>query len=212
MDDETSIPISALQHYIYCPRQWALIHLEQIWTENVHTAQGRLLHQRADAPSRGLRHGVRTVTAMNLRHEGLGLVGIADVVELHEDEEGRSIPFPIEYKRGRPKSHRADEVQLCAQAMCLEAMMCVPVPEGAIFYGQTRRRFNVCFDPPLRDLTKSIITSIRTLMDQARTPHADYEPKKCTNCSLIDDCQPTLFSGKLSVSEWLSNQLAKDAS
>src|SRR5690606_1842261 len=136
MDDEYLIPLSALQHYLYCPRQCALIHLEQQWAENRHTAEGRLLHQRADTPRSEIRRGVRTVTAMPLLAPELGITGKADVVEFHADSAGERV-FPVEYKRGRPKVHRADEVQLCAQALCLEAMLGKRVEAGALFYGQT---------------------------------------------------------------------------
>lgn len=120
MDDEDLFPLSALQHYLYCPRQCALIHLEQQWKENRQTAEGRLLHQRTDVPQTERRRGVRTVTAMPLLALELGLTGKADVVEFHSNATGERA-VPVEYKRGRPKAHRADEVQLCAQALCLEA-------------------------------------------------------------------------------------------
>ena len=141
MEDDDLIPLSALQHYLYCPRQCALIHVEQQWEENRQTAEGRLLHQRADQPQTELRHGIRTATAMPLASRALGISGIADVVEFHSEQ-----PFPVEYKRGRPKAHRADEVQLCAQALCLEEMLGRTVPEGALFYGQTHRRKAVTLD------------------------------------------------------------------
>lgn len=120
MEEEDFVPLSALQHYRYCPRQCALIHVERLWAENRQTAEGRLLHARTDAPLTEQRHGVRTVTAMPLKEAPLGLWGVADVVEFHATATG-AIPYPVEYKRGRPKSHRADEVQLCAQALCLES-------------------------------------------------------------------------------------------
>ena len=121
-DDRYIVPLSALQHYLYCPRQCALIHVEQLWAESRHTAEGRILHERADKPRGERRRGVRTVTGMPLSHSELGLSGIADVVEFHVGDDGERA-FPVEYKRGRPKSHQADEVQLCAQALCLEFML-----------------------------------------------------------------------------------------
>lgn len=136
MDANGYIPLSALQHYLYCPRQCALIHLERLWAESRHTAEGRLLHERADKSSVEHRRGVRTVTAMPLSHGGLGITGIADAVEFHAGDAGEQ-PYPVEYKRGRPKAHRADEVQLCAQALCLERMLGVLVPEGTLYYGKT---------------------------------------------------------------------------
>lgn len=201
MDDDL-IPLSALQHYLYCPRQCALIHVEQQWAENRHTAEGRLLHQRADQPQAEQRHGVRTVTAMPLANSELGISGIADVVEFRGGQ-----PFPIEYKRGRPKAHRADEVQLCAQALCLEAMLGCPVPEGALFYGKTRRRKAIAFDADLRKLTLESIAATRRLLQGQHTPAAEYKAKRCDACSLIDICQPRLLGAKPSVSQWLRQQI-----
>lgn len=134
-----TVPISALQHYLYCDRQCALIHIERIWQENRHTAEGRVLHERADRYGHEQRRGVHTAMALPLAHERLCLTGYADVVEF-EDNDTTRIVRPVEYKRGRPKAHRADEVQLCAQALCLEDMLGVNIDEGALFYGQTKRR------------------------------------------------------------------------
>lgn len=205
MDDDALIPISALQHYLYCPRQCALIHLEQQWAENRHTAEGRLFHQKADAPQAERRKGVRTVTAMPLLDLDLGITGKADVVEFHA-EPGGEHAFPVEYKRGRPKGHRADEVQLCAQALCLETMLGQPVNAGALFYGRTRRRKEVVFDEGLRTLTRDVIGRTRAMLDSRATPPAKYEPRRCDACSLIDLCQPKLLS-QPSVSSWLKTQL-----
>ena len=202
MEDDDLIPLSALQHYLYCPRQCALIHVEQQWAENRQTAEGRLLHQRADQPQTEQRHGVRTVTAMPLASPALGISGIADVVEFHDEQ-----PFPVEYKRGRPKAHRADEVQLCAQALCLEAMLGQPVPEGALFYGETRRRKAVPFDAALRGLTLDTIAATRKLLSGRRTPVAQYQPRRCDACSLIELCQPRLLGRKQSVGQWLRQQI-----
>lgn len=209
MDDEDLIPLSALQHYLYCPRQCALIHLEQQWAENRQTAEGRLLHQRSDVPQVERRRGVRTVTAMPLLALSLGITGKADVVEFHADEE-RERAFPVEYKRGRPKAHRADEVQLCAQALCLEAMLGYAVESGALFYGQTRRRKEVRFDAELRALTARTITDARAMLASGITPTARYEPKRCDRCSLFDLCQPRLL-GRRRVEDWLRTQLDEEA-
>ncbi|MCR1827851.1 CRISPR-associated protein Cas4 [Pseudomonas oleovorans] len=202
MEDDDLIPLSALQHYLYCPRQCALIHVEQQWAENRQTAEGRLLHQRADQPQTEQRHGVRTVTAMPLASPALGISGIADVVEFLDEQ-----PFPVEYKRGRPKAHRADEVQLCAQALCLEAMLARPVPEGALFYGETRRRKAVAFDATLRSLTLDTISATRSLLHGQHTPLAQYQPKRCDACSLIELCQPRLLGRPQSVGQWLRQQI-----
>ncbi|MGB3742557.1 MAG: CRISPR-associated protein Cas4 [Castellaniella sp.] len=205
MDDENLLPLSALQHYLYCPRQCALIHLEQQWVENRLTAEGRLLHQRADTPQTEQRRGVRTVTAMPLLSLELGITGKADVVEFHRSETGERA-FPVEYKRGRPKAHRADEVQLCAQALCLEAMLSAPVEAGALFYGQTRRRKDVPFDSELRNLTQRIIIEARAMIASQRTPSAHYEAKRCDACSLLELCQPRLL-GRRCVGDWLKRQI-----
>lgn len=206
MEDENVIALSALQHYLYCPRQCALIHVEQLWAESRHTAEGRVLHERADKPQAERRRGVRTVTAMPLAHDELGISGIADVVEFHPSPDGERI-FPVEYKRGRPKAHRADEVQLCAQALCLESMLGQAVPEGALFYGETRRRTDVIFDAELRRLTLETIAATRSMLDAGITPLADYTPKRCDACSLIDLCQPKLLRRSVSVATWLTREL-----
>ena len=205
-DEYDLIPLSALQHYLYCPRQCALIHVERLWSESRHTAEGRLMHDRADAPSVELRHGVRTDTSMPLAAPELGIAGVADVVEFRSTETGM-VPFPVEYKRGRPKSHRADEVQLCAQALCLEAMLGRTVPEGALFYGQTRRRKGVVFDEALRALTLDTIRAVRTMLEGRRTPLASYDAKRCDACSLLELCRPHELERRASVHDWLRQQI-----
>lgn len=206
-DAGVTVPISALQHYLYCDRQCALIHIERIWQENRHTAEGRVLHERADRYGHEQRRGVHTAMALPLAHERLGLTGYADVVEFEESETAR-IVRPIEYKRGRPKAHRADEVQLCAQALCLEDMLDVSVDEGALFYGQTKRRQNVVFGETLRTLTADTARAAAGLLAKGETPRAVYEPRKCDRCSLIDHCQPRALSAHASVAQWLADQLA----
>ncbi len=205
MDDDL-IPISALQHYLYCPRQCALIHVERQWAESRHTAEGRLLHERADRPKVESRKGVRTVSAMPLLDAELGITGIADVVEFHCHEGGERA-FPVEYKRGAPKRHRADEVQLCAQALCLESMLNVSVPDGALFYGQTRRRKDVVFDEELRELTRKVVQETRVMILSGITPSAQYEARRCDACSLIDLCQPRWIERGRGVSDWLRAHL-----
>lgn len=209
MEDDEFIPLSALQHYLYCPRQCALIHLEQQWAENRQTAEGRLLHDRADTPAVERRHGVRTITAMPLSSSELGITGVADVVEFRTGEAGEH-PYPVEYKRGRPKAHRADEVQLCAQALCLEGMFGVAVEEGALFYGQPRRREVVVFDQVLRELTRETIHATRGMFLSGRTPLAGYEAKRCDNCSLLDLCQPRMLARAGGVEAWLKRQLQSE--
>jgi CRISPR-associated exonuclease Cas4 len=202
------IYLSRLQHYLFCPRQFALIELEDIWTENQWTAEGQVLHQKVNQPDQEKRGAVRTAWALRLANEQLGIEGVADVVEYHKQENGTETPYPIEYKRGKPKTHHADEVQLCAQALCLEEMHGVTVPEGALFYGETRRRKEVIFDKALRDLTLQTILACREIVQTKVTPKAQYDAKKCKNCSLIDSCHPQKFNK--SAAAWLAQQLNKD--
>jgi CRISPR-associated exonuclease Cas4 len=208
MEDDNPIALSALQHYLYCPRQCGLIHIDQLWTENYHTAQGRLLHERVDAIKTEKRRGIRSVSAMPLAAPLLGIAGIADMVEFHTTPQGEQA-FPVEYKRGRPKPHRADEVQLCAQALCLEHMLGYPIPEGALYYGQTRRRTAVAFDTPLRALTLDTIAKVRLMIESGQTPTASYQAKRCDACSMLDVCQPKLLQRSGSVQTWLQQQLKR---
>jgi len=182
------LPISALQHLLYCRRQCALIHLEQLWAENFFTAEGRVMHERAhDGPSES-RPGVRSARGLALTSVRLGLHGQADVVEFHRD----GTILPIEYKRGKPKGHRADEVQLCAQALCLEEMLRRPISIGALFYGKNRRRMEVPIDEELRLLTELLAGQLHSLIASRQTPPPVYESKKCSACSLMEMCVPKL--------------------
>ncbi len=186
------IPISALQHYLYCPRQCALIHLEQLWTENVYTAEGRQLHEKAHDAASESRGDRKTVSGLLLHSQTLGLTGQADVVEFHR-RDGSWQPYPVEYKRGRPKSHDADRIQLCAQALCLEEMLHVAIPEGALFYGKTRRRQVVSLDEALREQTRCTVEAVHTLMRQGMTPPPpplETINAICPACSLRDACLP----------------------
>lgn len=201
------IALSALQHYLYCPRQCALIHIEQAWAENAATAEGRVVHERVHAAESEMRRGVRTVTGMPLRSDRLGVTGIADVVELHRAADGTWRPFPVEHKRGRPKAHRADEVQLCAQAMALEEMFAVDIAAGALFYGQPRRRTAVTFDPALRALTQEVAAATHALIAGGRTPRMDYDKNRCDHCSLIELCRPQTTGAERSAAAWLEAQI-----
>jgi CRISPR-associated exonuclease Cas4 len=187
--DPEPIPLSALQHAVYCLRQAALIHLERLWAENRQTAEGRVLHLAADEPGRRKVRGVRRVNALPLACRRLGIAGVADLVEFHPGPDGETA-FPIEIKRGKPKAHRADEVQLCAQALCLEEMTGRPVPEGALFYAEPRRRQPVAFHPELRTLTEATIASLAEIFATGRTPPATYRASLCRACSLIELCRP----------------------
>ncbi len=181
--DEDSLPISGLQHLAFCPRQWGLIHLEQVWHENLLTAEGRLLHEAVDLPGQSRRDQVRTVRGMWLCSKRLLLTGRADVVEFKPE------PYPVEYKRGKRKPN--DDVQLCAQALCLEEMLHVPVPRGAVYHVKTRRRRTVEFNAELRMLTLEAIERTRALLAEDHVPPAVLKPQ-CDGCSLHGVCLPEL--------------------
>ncbi len=200
-EEDSLIPLSALQHYLFCPRQCALIHVEQLWAEDGATAEGRLLHERTDAGKPDRRQGIKILRSMSIRSASLGVTGKADVVEMHG-----AIPYPVEYKRGRPKTHRADEVQLCAQAICLEEMFGTAVPEGALFYGETRRRTVVPFDPALRTLTATVAADTRGMITAQITPPPVYT-HACEKCSLQDICRPRKLEKPPCIATWLASQL-----
>ena len=198
------VPISALQHFLYCPRQFALIHIERLWVENRLTAEGRALHRRVEQGVADRRFGVRTERSVPVRSRRLGVVGVADVVEIHEG--GRV--FPVEYKRGRPKQHRADEVQLCAQAICLEEMLGQAIPEGSLYYGRSRRRIPVRFDAALRACTALAARQVRQLIAEGTTPAPIHERGKCDPCSLRSVCRPERLQQPVPVAGWLDAALA----
>ena len=184
------ISLSALQHYLVCPRQCALIHLEGLWAENRLTAEGRVLHNRVDQGQTETRGDIKIVTGLKLRSLSLGLSGQADVVEFHRDG-GHWRPFPVDYKRGRPKKSEADAVQLCAQALCLEEMLGLEVQAGALFYGQTRRRWPVVFDKELKNLTRTTAEAVHNLFASGRTPPPIQAlGRPCRSCSLVKECLP----------------------
>lgn len=187
--DGEPIPLSALQHAIYCPRQAALIHLERVWAENRFTAEGHVLHIAADKPGARKARGVRRVTALSLASRRLGIAGVADLVEFRAEENGETA-YPVEYKRGKPKLHRADEVQLCAQGLCLEEMTGRAVPEGALYYAETKRRVVIPFDGPLRQLTDQTVVQLREIFATQKTPPAIYRSDRCRVCSLLELCRP----------------------
>lgn len=209
--DADLVPLSALQHLMFCERQSALIHVEKIWIDNAYTVDGHHAHRRvdADAPRRERRGDTVILRGLWLRSERLGLIGRADAVEIHRadddssDTDGNEIPdavaveglpgrwrfYPIEYKRGRPKRHRADEVQLCAQAMCIEEMNDVRIASGSLFYGRTQRRLEVQFDDQLRRLVEHAAMRMRRIIDDGITP-APHHDARCDQCSLAEACLP----------------------
>jgi CRISPR-associated exonuclease Cas4 len=188
------IPLSALQHAVYCLRQAALIHLERVWADNRFTAEGHVLHAVADKGGSRKVRGLRRVMALPIASVRLNIAGVADVVEFLPDAGGGERAFPLEYKRGKPKLHRADEVQLCAQALCLEDMSGRTVPEGALFYAETKRRVTVPFDAELRRLTEDTIAALADVLASGRTPPPTTRRERCRACSLIELCRPDIVA------------------
>src|SRR4030067_119403 len=183
------IPISALNQYVYCPRRCALIHIEQLWDENLFPAEGRIMHDKADTANRESRGNIRIEYGVPMRSLRLGLIGMADVVEYHSMDDGTWMPFPVEYKRGKPKMDDCDKVQLCAQAICLEEMLNVEIKNGALYYGRTRRREDIVFDERLRLETEGAARKVHALIESGTTPKPEYS-KKCKKCSLYELCMP----------------------
>lgn len=190
-----SVPLSALQHYAFCPRQCALIHNEQAWAENFLTAQGRALHERVDSGEPETRKGVRFARSVHVAAEKLGVHGVLDMVEC---ETRTGYLKPVEYKRGRPKPEPFDEIQLCAQALCLEEMTGQSIAEGALWYGQTRHRVPVALSASLRAQTLAVIAQVRELLASGHTPPPEYS-KRCKACSLVEICQPKVMARDRSV-------------
>ena len=202
--DTEPIPISALQHAVYCLRQAALIHLEKQWVENRYTSEGHVLHVASGQPGGRKVRGVRRVMAMPLSSRRFGIAGIADLVEFHIRGD-IEVPYPIEIKRGKTKAHRADDVQLCAQVLCLEEMTGQAVPLGAFYYAQTKRRVEVSLDDNLRALTRATIAQLREVFTTLQTPPAVYRADRCRACSLYDICQPKALAH--SAKKWRSETL-----
>lgn len=202
--EEDYLALSGLQHFAFCRRQWALIHIEQQWQDNLRTVEGDLMHRRAhDEAIREKRGTILILRGLSVSSPTLGISGKCDVVEFHQDpagislhqEEGLWLPYPVEYKRGSPKEHQADELQLCAQAICLEEMLCCKIPEGALFYGETRRRVVVPFTLPLRQQVYTMTEEMHQLYCRGYTPKV--KPSKgCYACSLKDLCLPALMKSK----------------
>ena len=201
--EDQLLSLSALQHWLYCPRQCAFIHLEQVWAENKFTAEGQVLHKKAHEGPDENRDGVRITRSLPVRSFLLGISGQCDVVEFHRD----GPVLPVEYKRGKPKTHRADEVQLCAQGMCLEEMLGIEVTEGSLFYGEKRRRSVVQFDTVLRRLVVETAGALHEMMKRRVTPVAEYEARRCDACSLIELCQPKALRFKKGAAVWFAASL-----
>lgn len=206
MNPSITVALSALQHYLYCPRQCALIHVERVWADNFSTAEGNALHEKAHSGLDETRPSVRITRSLPVWSDAHGLRGVCDIVEIHAD----GTLLPIEYKRGRPKAHRADEIQLCGQAICLEASFerePGSIRSGFLFYGKQQRRTAVHFDTDLRALTLDIAGKVRGMLDSGHTPAAEYNPTLCDRCSLIQLCQPKSMRLKRGAASWFHNQL-----
>ncbi len=204
-DVEDCISISGLQHLAFCHRQWGLIHIDQEWVENKLTAEGRALHERVDEGYQEFRKGLRQYSGLYARSLKYGVYGRTDLVEAIEIQgPAQHIPlfglkgswslYPVEFKRGKPKEHNADVIQLCAQALCLEEMTNTMVADGAVFYGEIRKRVEVKFDEKLRSETISLITLGHDLLARGILPEPSYG-KHCRSCSLLEVCMPRSFDG-----------------
>lgn len=214
--EDELIPISALQHFSFCERQWGLIHLEGAWTENRLTIEGKHLHERADTDETEVRGDLRIARGLRIRSLHHGLIGRADVVEFHRDSGSGAItlagiadrwrPVPVEYKRGRVKRGPIDEIQICAQALCLEEMLEAVIEGGFLFYGKTRRRHPVTFTPDLRRLTTECIEKIRLATSRGITPTAGYQ-KKCDRCSMYERCLPKAMDQSHRVRDYLEESM-----
>lgn len=214
--DEDYLPLSGIQHFAFCRRQWALIHIENQWAENERTVDGIIMHEKAhsgDAESRG---DVVIMRALRVFSATLGISGECDVVEFHRNADGISLnghdglwqPYPVEYKLGKPKEHNADEMQLCAQAMCLEEMLCCTIPCGALFYGEPRRRTEVEFTPELRRAVEDSLNEMHDYYKRGYTPKA--KPRKgCSACSLKEICLPKMVQRK-SVAAYVEGALNEE--
>ncbi|MFI3175454.1 MAG: CRISPR-associated protein Cas4 [Bacillota bacterium] len=200
-DEESFLMLSGIQHYAFCKRQWALIHVENQWSENYSTAHGNVVHKNAhDKAFQETRGNLFITRGMNVFSSILGISGECDVVEFHKNENGISLhgkqdaylPFPIEYKSGKPKEYNADALQLCAQAMCLEEMLCCEIQEGAIYYDAIKRRESVLFTEELRKTVVRYFDEMHRLHKKGHTPQVKSQ-KKCTNCSLKNICVPKIL-------------------
>lgn len=224
--EDTLLPLSALQHLLYCQRQWALIHIERVWRENRWTAEGRRLHKNAHEGGPKTRDGERITRGLEVRSLAHGLFGVCDIVLWRAPEDGdRSISLtaawrradqeqrrlwtitPVEYKRGRPKKDDCDRAQLCGQALCLEEMLGVSIPSGQIFYGEKRRRFDVPFDDRLRGVTMEAAARLHELVRLGQTPPPVFNKRKCDRCSLYEQCLPKLPGRRQPASGWLEGRI-----
>jgi CRISPR-associated exonuclease Cas4 len=219
------LPLSGIQHFLFCRRQWALIHVEQQWKENALTAEGRIMHKRVDNPFfTETRNGVITARSVPVASYRLGLSGMCDVVEFTASPDGVKLPnrdglptgplrlylpAPVEYKRGKEKQNHSDEAQLCAQAMCLEEMLSVAIPKGYLYYGETRHRVDIEFTTELRTLVKDMSNEMHNYFSRGYTPRV--KPfKGCRSCSLADVCLPVLQGKVIAASTYIKQQVESE--
>lgn len=223
------LPLSGIQHFLFCRRQWALIHVEQQWKENALTAEGRIMHKRVDDPFfTEMRNGVVTARSVPVASYRLGLSGVCDVVEFMPspvlrtpspagrgqgegsvklpNREGLYLPVPVEYKRGKPKREPVDEAQLCAQALCLEEMLSTNIPRGYLFYGETRHREEIEFTPELRTLVREMSAEMHNYFSRGYTPKVKMH-KGCRSCSLADICLPVLNEKVVAASRYIKQNV-----
>lgn len=217
-DEEDFLQLSGLQHFKFCRRQWALIHLEQQWAENFRTTDGALMHRTAhNSDLRETRGNVVITRGLSIFSRELGVSGQCDVVEFHRDpngvslagREGAWLPFPVEYKRGSPSERSGDALQLCGQAMCLEGMLCCHIPRGALYYGEPRRRMPVEFTGELRAEVTHALAEMHALAERGHTPKVRRK-KACSACSLKELCLPVLMNQR-SVSDYLREHMEENA-
>lgn len=209
------LPLSGIQHFLFCRRQWALIQIERQWKDNALTAEGRIIHNRVDDPFfTETRNGVITTCSVPVASYRLGLSGICDVVEFWTSPDGVKLPnrqelylpVPVEYKRGKPKRDPVDEAQLCAQAMSLEEMLSADIPRGYLFYGQTRHREEVELTPQLRALVQDVSAEMHNYFKRGYTPRVKTS-KACRSCSLADICLPVLNEKTIAASQYIKQQI-----
>lgn len=215
IDEECLIPLSSLQHWVYCPRQCGLIHVEQCWAENLFTAEGRNLHDKVHDAETERRGDLILVRGLRLVSRKLGIVGQADLVEFHRSDSGCKLPgktskwqpFPVEFKRGKEKPNLSDDIQLCGQAICLEEMLGIPVNRGAIYYGRPRKRKQVELTEDLRSHLRGAINGVRHMLQTKQVPIAEYNSGKCNSCSLVETCLPRVISQRKSVELYLEKMV-----
>lgn len=218
--DEFSLMISGIQHFCFCQRQWALIHVEQQWLENLYTVKGNILHEKAHTQNYEKRGSVLIMRGLPVISKPLGVHGVCDVVEFHEDLNGITLkgkygqnnvpytPVPIEYKLGQSKTIDADRLQVCAQAMCLEEMLVCNIPKGYIFYGKTRQREEVLFDKDIRNKVDSMVKQMKDYFLRSHTPKVKTH-KGCSSCSIKDICLPRL-NKTIPVKDYITKYLGEE--